>query len=73
MSTPEFTLPPKCPNCDRLTADNKNHCPEKSPAKWASLCQWVVCQGKRIDKTKGLIDCATTYGPRDHFPRLGAR
>lgn len=39
----EITLLPKCPECGRLTVDNRQHCPEKTTAQWAKCCQMMVC------------------------------
>ena len=57
----ELALLPKCPQCDRLTVDNKQHCPEKSSAQWAKCCQIMIC-----------IDCGYTYGKASWpgFPKM---
>lgn len=47
----EFNIQPKCPTCRRLTADNKQHCPDLSKIKWSQHCRWMKC-----------INCGATYG-----------
>lgn len=43
----ELQLLPKCPKCDRLTVDNKHHCPDKSASKWAETCGTMICTACR--------------------------
>jgi hypothetical protein len=55
----ELLLEPRCPNCDRLTVDNKQHCPEKSSARWAESCHWIKCVGIKDGRL-----CKQVYGPK---------
>ena len=58
------TIPPRCPECGRLTADNKRHCkPEDVPGNasfWARHCLTVTCA------------CGVTYSSTGHYPRRSA-
>ena len=51
--TAETTVPPRCPNCGRLTVDNRQHCPEKQPSKWATHCAAITCNGCGTDYRTG--------------------
>lgn len=57
-------VPPRCPECGRLTADNARHCkPDDKPghvAFWQKHCLWMVCK------------CGVTYAERGHYPRRAA-
>ena len=54
---------PKCPDCGRLTVDNRQHCAEKKPAAWAKSCQWIVCNGTRTAPDGRTVKCGRVYGP----------
>ena len=41
-------VPEHCPCCGRPTADNRTHCPDKTPKKWAAECRWITCKCGRI-------------------------
>lgn len=63
MTTSELQIQPKCPDCGRLTVDNPQHCPEKSPAAWATSCQWHVCTGTVARGDGKQVKCGRVYGP----------
>lgn len=55
------TVPAKCPECGRLTVDNKRHCKaDDAPgnaAFWAKSCLTMTCR------------CGVTYAAHGHYPR----
>ena len=60
-AVPEANVPPKCPECGRLTVDNRRHCkPQDEPGAmefWASKCLTMTCS------------CGVTYARHGHYPR----
>jgi len=46
-------LPPNCPNCGRLTVDNRRHCTNQTPAQWATHCTAMTCNGCGTDYRNG--------------------
>ena len=58
----EIQLLPKCPDCGRLTVDNPQHCPEKTPARWATNCQLRKCTGTVTDDAGKQVRCGRVYG-----------
>ena len=57
----ETQIPPKCPECGRLTVDNTRHCkPGAEPgnaAFWARHCLTMQCR------------CGVVYAAQGHYPR----
>lgn len=43
--TIETYVPPACPNCGRLTVDNRQHCTNQTPARWVTHCAAMTCYG----------------------------
>ena len=60
----ETNVPPRCPECGRLTVDNRRHCkPTDEPgnvAFWAKSCLTMSCT------------CGVTYAAHGHYPRRAA-
>ena len=46
-------LPPRCPNCGRLTVDNRQHCTNQTPARWVTHCAAMTCYGCGTDYRTG--------------------
>lgn len=36
-------VPAQCPNCGRLTVDNRQHCPDMPASQWARVCLAMTC------------------------------
>lgn len=51
--TIETHVPPKCPNCGRPTVDNRWHCINQTPARWATYCAAMTCNGCGTDYRTG--------------------
>lgn len=64
--SPTLSVLPRCPepDCNRLTVDNAQHCPEKTPERWAVTCQWLVCSGTVTTPGGKKVKCGRVYGPK---------
>ena len=60
MTTREFQILPKCPDCDRLSVDNPQHCADKSVSDWLKTCRWKKCVGSRVIGGK-KVRCGKVY------------
>lgn len=55
MPSLETNVPPRCPDCNRLTVDNRQHC-NRSTMAWQRTCALMQC-----------TTCGTVYGKAGSF------
>ena len=66
----ETRVPSKCPECQRLTVDNKQHCEDYKSQKWANHCLAMTCNNPLCKYTYYFIgDRIAGYYPNGIKPK----